>query len=47
MILKRVGPKWFLISATNAVTNETYPYSDPLTQQKLVTIREIQERQRQ
>ncbi len=47
MILERTGPHWRLKSVTNSVTNETYPYSDPVTVNTLVTIREIQERQRQ
>ncbi len=45
--LERQGTRWLLKSVTNSVSNTTYPYSDPIAAQTLVTIREIQERQRQ
>lgn len=46
MILERSGPQWRLKSVTNSITNEKYPYSDPVLAETLVTIRQIQERQR-
>ena len=47
MILERHSTKWLLKSVTNSVTNDQLAYLVPDAADSLVTIREIQERQKQ
>ena len=46
MVLERTGADWKLKSVTNTVANEHFPYAEPEPSEQLVTIRQIQERQR-
>lgn len=44
IILRRKGTRWFMHSVTNAITNEQYPYFEPVASNDLVPDRVIQER---
>lgn len=46
MILKRIGPFWYMESVTNSVSNDHFPYRSPDVSDKLVTLQEIRERSR-
>lgn len=45
MILERVGARWFLVSVTNALENESFPYANPKPSEELVSYRSIEMRQ--